>query len=184
MAGLHLRLLPLFLALLSAIAIKGSKAYSRTLPPPKLQRLTHLHFYFHDTVSGEKTTAVRVAEAAGTNSSATLFGMVVIADNPLTEGPTMGSKMLGRAQGMYASADMNDFGLLMAFNLVFTEEKFNGSTVSLFGRNPILSAVREMPIVGGTGVFRFAKGYAQAKTYTFDRVSGNAVVEYNVYVWH
>jgi len=53
-----------------------------------------------------------------------------------------------------------------------------------WGRNMVLSAVREMPIVGGSGAFRFARGYAQAKTYSFDVQTGDAAVEYNVYVLH
>lgn len=53
-----------------------------------------------------------------------------------------------------------------------------------WGRNMVLSAVREMPIVGGSGAFRFARGYAQAKTHTLDAKTGDAVVEFNVYVFH
>ncbi|KAG5043440.1 hypothetical protein JHK87_007355 [Glycine soja] len=51
-----------------------------------------------------------------------------------------------------------------------------------WGRNMVLSAVREMPIVGGSGAFRFARGYAQAKTYSFDVQTGDAAVEYNAEV--
>jgi hypothetical protein len=41
-----------------------------------------------------------------------------------------------------------------------------------------------MPVVGGSGLFRFARGYAQANTYKYDVKSGDAIVEYNVYVFH
>jgi hypothetical protein len=41
-----------------------------------------------------------------------------------------------------------------------------------------------MPIVGGSGLFRFARGYTQAKTYTVNLKTNDAVVEYNVYVFH
>ncbi|QHO44622.1 hypothetical protein S83_018944 [Arachis hypogaea] len=64
------------------------------------------------------------------------------------------------------------------------EGKYNGSTVSLLGRNAVFSGVREMSIVGGSGVFRFARGYAQAKTVWLNTTSGDAIVEYNVYVLH
>ncbi|XP_020213398.1 dirigent protein 7 [Cajanus cajan] len=65
-----------------------------------------------------------------------------------------------------------------------TEGKYNGSTLSMLGRNTVFSAVREMPIVGGSGAFRFARGYAEAKTHTLDLKTRDAVVEYNVYVFH
>ncbi|MFQ6635341.1 hypothetical protein Gotur_012196 [Gossypium turneri] len=38
-----------------------------------------------------------------------------------------------------------------------------------------------MPIVGGSGIFRFARGYALAKTVWFNK-NGDAIVEYNVTV--
>jgi hypothetical protein len=41
-----------------------------------------------------------------------------------------------------------------------------------------------MPVVGGSGLFRFARGYAQAKTHDLDFKTGDAIVEYNVYVFH
>ncbi|XP_073051421.1 dirigent protein 22-like [Primulina eburnea] len=148
------------------------------------QKLSHLHFYFHDIVSGRNPTAVRVAEAAVTNSSVTSFGAVVMMDDPLTVGPEMSSKIVGRAQGIYASADLNNLGFLMVLNYAFTEGKFNGSTLSILGRNAVFSGVREMPVVGGSGVFRFARGYAQARTHTLDLKTGDAVVEYNVYTFH
>ncbi|XP_047974895.1 dirigent protein 22-like [Salvia hispanica] len=150
----------------------------------KREKLSHLHFYFHDIVSGRSPTAVRVAEAAATNSSATGFGIMMLMDDPLTAGPDAGSKIVGRAQGIYASADLSRTGLMMALNFAFLEGKFNGSTLSVLGRNAVFSAVREMPIVGGSGVFRFARGYVHARTHFFDFKTLNAVVQYDVYVLH
>ncbi|KAG4913098.1 hypothetical protein AAZX31_19G137000 [Glycine max] len=148
------------------------------------EKLSHLHFFFHDIVSGPKPTAVRVAQAHMTNTSSTLFGLLMMADDPLTVGPEPGSKLVGKAQGIYGFASQEDMGLLMIMNFAFTEGKYNGSTLSLLGWNAVLSTVREMPIVGGSGAFRFARGYAQAKTHTVDYKTGDAVVEYNVYVLH
>jgi hypothetical protein len=41
-----------------------------------------------------------------------------------------------------------------------------------------------MPVVGGSGLFRFARGYAQFSTHWIDLKTGDACVEYNVYVFH
>ncbi|KAB1222416.1 Dirigent protein 19 [Morella rubra] len=119
-----------------------------------------------------------------TNTSLTGFGAVVMIDDPLTVRPELSSKLVGRAQGIYASASQTEVGLLMVLNFVFMEGKYNGSSLSVLGRNSVFSAVRELPIVGGSGLFRFARGYAHASTHTFDLGSGDAVVEYNVYVYH
>ncbi|XP_039138862.1 dirigent protein 19-like [Dioscorea cayenensis subsp. rotundata] len=48
----------------------------------------------------------------------------------------------------------------------------------------ILKNVSELPVIGGSSAFRFARGYALAKTNSFNTSSGNAVAEYNVYVMH
>ncbi|KAL1815249.1 hypothetical protein ACET3Z_017823 [Daucus carota] len=165
-----------------------SQDFTKRIPKNSLglrkEKLSHLHFYFHDIVSGRHPTAVRVASAAMTNTSSTLFGAVVMMDDPLTVGPEPASKQVGRAQGIYASASLSELGFLMVLNYAFTEGKYNGSTLSILGRNPPLSAVREMPVVGGSGLFRFARGYAQARTHFLDLKTGDAVVEYNVYVLH
>ncbi|VVA39063.1 PREDICTED: dirigent [Prunus dulcis] len=173
-----------FLTLANAETHRFSKPLSPSKHGLKREKLSHLHFYFHDILSGRNPTAVRVAEAPTTNTSLTVFGAVVVMDDPLTVGPELGSKLVGKAQGIYASASQSELGLLMAFNFVFVEGKYNGSTLSVLGRNSVLSEVREMPIVGGSGLFRFARGYAHASTHQVDFETGDAVVEYNVYVFH
>ncbi|PON38515.1 Disease resistance response protein [Trema orientale] len=163
--------------------------YSTDLNPNKTlgfkqEKLTHIHFYFHDVVSGRNPTAVKVAQAPTTNASAVSFGYVAVIDDPLTVGPEPTSKKIGSAQGIYVSASQSEIGLLMVQNYVFTDGRFNGSTLSILGHNAILNKVRELPIVGGSGVFRFARGYAEARTYVFNTTSLDAIVEYNVYVLH
>ncbi|XVF55970.1 hypothetical protein PTKIN_Ptkin06aG0078600 [Pterospermum kingtungense] len=164
-----------------------SKSFSGNLSPSSLElkreKLSHLHFYFHDVVVGNKPTAVRVAQAPTTNATSP-FGAVVTIDDLLTINPDVNSKPVGRAQGIYALASQTDASLLMVYTFAFMEGKYNGSSLSVMGRNSVFEAVRELPIVGGSGLFRFARGHAEARTHTFDPKTGNAVVEYNVYVFH
>ncbi|XP_049400794.1 dirigent protein 22-like [Solanum stenotomum] len=157
---------------------KAVEKWFKKLPHAK-QKVTKFHFYFHDIVSGKNPTAVQIAQA-----NMTTFGFVAMVDDPLTVGPEPNSTIVGRAQGIYGSADQNESGLLMNLNFVFTTGKYNGSTLSVLGRNPIFHKYREMPIVGGSGVFRLAQGIATAKTYWINMTSGDAIVEYNVMVLH
>ncbi|KDP34473.1 hypothetical protein JCGZ_12756 [Jatropha curcas] len=163
-----------------------SHSFSRNLSPKTLgfkkEKLTHLHFFFHDTITSKNPTAVPIIRPA--INSSTGFGTLFMVDDPLTTEPNINSKLVGRAQGMYASASKSEIGFLMILNFVFLEGKYNGSTLSLLGHNAIFSEVREMPIVGGSRVFRFARGYAQARTHTVNLKTLNAIVEYNVYVSH
>ncbi|KAL2254862.1 dirigent protein 22-like [Sesamum indicum] len=152
--------------------------------PNAKEKLTKLHFYFHDIVSGKKPTAVPVARANSTFASPTYFGLVSVIDNPLTAGPRPKSQIVGRAQGITGYSSFKELSLLMTLNLVFTSGEYNGSTLTVVGYNPFTQQYREMPIVGGSGVFRLARGLATAQTAKFNRRTGNAVVEYNVMVLH
>ncbi|CAO2141072.1 unnamed protein product [Urochloa humidicola] len=144
---------------------------------------TTFKLYFHDIVGGTSPTAIRIAQAASSNSSSTFFGAVVAIDDPLTTGSTRAAGTeIGRAQGTYTFADQKTFGLLMVMNFVFTAGEHNGSSLSIMGRNEVLDDVREMAIVGGSGKFRMAKGYVQAHTIDSGATSGETVVQYTVNV--
>ncbi|XP_010257545.1 PREDICTED: dirigent protein 19-like [Nelumbo nucifera] len=162
--------------------------FSRVISPAaiglKEEKLSHFRLYWHDIVSGSNPSSIRVAAAPSTDTSPTQFGIVRVIDDPLTEGPELSSKLVGRAQGFYTSSSQSDLGLLMAMNFAFMEGKYNGSTITILGRNHVFTKVREMPVIGGSGLFRFARGYAQASTHTVDLKTGDAIVEYNIYVFH
>lgn len=155
------------------------RAWFKNLPHAK-QKLAHLHFYFHDTVTGPNATAFTVAQANITGPNPTNFGVTRMMDNPLTLGPELDSGTIGRARGLYGAASFETVDLLMVLNYVFTDGEFNGSTLSVLAHNPIFDRYREMPVLGGTGNFRLARGIATAQTAL---ISGqDAVVEYNVVV--
>ncbi|KAL3623798.1 hypothetical protein CASFOL_032614 [Castilleja foliolosa] len=145
-------------------------------------KTTTFRFYFYDKLSSPNATAIRIV--TGPTTSNTFFGSVVMIDDALLENESMGSKIIGRAQGLYAGADQTTVGLLMVVNYVFTAGEFNGSSLSVLGRNAVLRPVRELPILGGTGAFRLAQGYALASTKWIDNNTGDAIVEYNVTVYH
>ncbi|XP_059628822.1 dirigent protein 22-like [Cornus florida] len=146
------------------------------------EKLSHFRFYWHDILGGKNPTAVSIVQPVANSSTA--FGVVNVIDDALTEGPKLSSKLIGRAQGFYTSASQQELSLLMAMNFVFIEGKYNGSTITVLGRNPVFNKVREMPVIGGSGLFRFARGYVKVKTHKFDTKSGDATVEYNAYVMH
>nr|XP_009772134.1 PREDICTED: dirigent protein 3-like [Nicotiana sylvestris] len=146
------------------------------------EKTSHLHFYFHDIVSGKNPSSIKVISLGGDGIYG--FGKTFIFDDALTVGPNASSKVIGRAQGIYSIASQSELALLMVLTFEFIEGKYNGSSKSILGRNSVPRDVREMPIVGGTGLFRFARGYALAHTFKFDIKSGDATVEYNVFVQH
>ncbi|EFH59095.1 disease resistance response [Arabidopsis lyrata subsp. lyrata] len=118
------------------------------------------------------------------SNSSTSFGSITMMDNALTSDVPVNSTVVGQAQGFYAGAAQRELGFLMAMNFAFKTGKYNGSTITILGRNTVFSKVREMPVVGGSGVFRLARGYVEARTKWFDPKTGDATVEYNCYVLH
>ncbi|KAL7588615.1 hypothetical protein Lser_V15G40219 [Lactuca serriola] len=146
--------------------------------PLKKQKVTNLHFYFHDALSGPGQTAYPVFQSNITSTSITGFGLTFMFDQPMTVERDPGSMMIGKGQGFSGSASLEQPGFLMNMNFVFTQGKFNGSTLQVFGTNPIRNQFREMSVVGGTGVFRLARGIA-----TF-RNESSSTIEYNIVVLH
>ena len=147
------------------------------------EKKAHLHFYMLDIVSGPNPTAIKVVTNL-VNGSLFTFGVITAVDDPLTEGPSPTSKLMGRAQGLYSHASLQGASLLFTLNFVFVEGKYNGSTLAVVGRDDVSEAVRELPVVGGTGRFRLARGYALLKTHVVDLSSGDAILELDVYIMH
>ncbi|XP_010542445.1 PREDICTED: dirigent protein 20-like [Tarenaya hassleriana] len=177
------------LAVAIAVAVSGVSAagdFARTVDRKllglnKKEKLTHFRVYWHDILSGRNPTSVMIRPPV---LNTTFFGSINMIDNPLTSDQPLNSTIVGRAQGMYAAASQQGLGFLMAMNFAFTTGKYNGSTITILGRNTAMSEVREMPVVGGSGLFRFARGYVEARTKWLDFKTGDATVEYSCYVLH
>ncbi|MCL7032308.1 hypothetical protein MKW94_004175 [Papaver nudicaule] len=148
-----------------------------------VEKMTRLHFYFHDVQNGKNPTAIRIAEAPGSKASSTLFGAMNMMDERLTEGPDPNSKLVGRAQGFYGFSSKSEVSLIMGMSIVFTaNKKFNGSTIVVLTQNAVTHTEREFAIVGGTGYFRFARGYISGKTYRI--TVPNSIIEYDCTIVH
>ncbi|KAJ8765133.1 hypothetical protein K2173_010622 [Erythroxylum novogranatense] len=169
--------------LLFLAAIEPSQS-ARTWARRLQETQTLVQFYSHETRSGNNPTSVRVAQDSNTDKSSTLFGAIFMADDPLTESPDPNSKLVGRAQGLYGSAGQTETSMITVMSYAFTDGTYSGSSINLLGKNSAQSQVREIPIVGGTGTFRSARGYAIARTYSQDSNTGDAVIGYNVTIFH
>ncbi|KAJ4795283.1 Dirigent protein [Rhynchospora pubera] len=145
---------------------------------------THLHFYLHDTVSGSNPTAVQVTtgptKLKGTGAYG--FGSMFMIDDPLTEDPNLTSNAVGRAQGFYAYSGLSGTELMLSANIVLTGGDYNGSTITVFGRDNFADSVRELPVIGGSGKFRMARGYMLIKTHSANTATADAVLDVDLYV--
>ncbi|CAO2815574.1 unnamed protein product [Amaranthus hypochondriacus] len=148
---------------------------------------THLEFYFHEISIGDSATVALIAQAQDQpkeSSSVFPFGNLYMLDEWLTVGPEPSSKLLGRAQGFSGSASQESVSSMMGLTYSFTDGMFNGSSFVILGRNELLNPVKELPVIGGTGLFRMARGFALARTYYFNVTLGVVIVGYNVTIFH
>ncbi|KMT01436.1 hypothetical protein BVRB_9g214440 [Beta vulgaris subsp. vulgaris] len=163
--------------------------YAKTPSWAKTERYGHEHktviqFYFHDVRSGDVPTVALIAQPVEARSFASGFGNLFMADDPLTVSPDPNSKLVGRAQGFYGSASQESVSYIMGLTYGFVDGIYNESSVVICGRNSIVNRVREFPVVGGTGIFRMARGFAVAQTYFHNSTTHNAIVGYNITVFH
>ncbi|KAL5701215.1 hypothetical protein ACHQM5_026577 [Ranunculus cassubicifolius] len=170
-----------------ALLLLASLLASSTTTQAMKSKLTRIQFYMHDIVSGPDPTAILVAQPRNLSNpiAASLgFGNTVVIDNRLTATPDVNSTLIGRAQGIYVfTSKQDEMSALMTLTYVMVSGPYNGSTLSIVARNPVTQlGIREMPIVGGTGMFRMARGYSEALTYSTSGM--DAVVGYNVTVYH
>ncbi|KAK2665542.1 hypothetical protein Ddye_004116 [Dipteronia dyeriana] len=177
-----------FLTLCVTLSPVHGKYYSKTVPFVRMgEKVTNLHFFFHDTLVGKNPSAVLIAKASLPNNgtSPAPFGSLYAIDDPLTTGPELTSEVVGSAQGLWVSSAQGlQTSLVAYFDFGFTTGEFNGSSISVFSRNPVLETERELAVVGGRGKFKMARGFSELKTYFVDPTTGNAIVEYNVTVIH
>lgn len=176
--------------IISTATVPAQCAYhSETLPNVMKEKITKLHFFLFDILSGSKPSAVEVARPSISkgDKSPTPFGSLFAIDDPIRDGPeATTSKVIGNAQGLYVSSSNKPgtLGLVMYVDFGFTSGKFNGSSFTVASRNPITEGKRELAVVGGRGRFRMARGVAKLKTYFLNTTNGDAIIEYHVTLVH
>ncbi|XP_073131290.1 dirigent protein 22-like [Henckelia pumila] len=180
----------LYLVAMSRVHCEGTpkdpesvEKWFENLPNLK-EKLTKFHFFFHDIGTGKNPTAVNVAQTNTSLQSPTFFGLVRVADDALRVASTPESKIIGRAEGIYAADSLEERGMLMTLNFVFTGEAYNGSSLSILGHNPIDHKYREIAVVGGSGVFRLARGIATVSNVWYNVTTQYYVMKYHVVVLH
>ncbi|CAI9113240.1 OLC1v1013813C1 [Oldenlandia corymbosa var. corymbosa] len=159
---------------------EGVQKWFEEFPNAK-PKLTKLHFYLNNIASKKPPMSAPVAQAETTASSPTSFGLITVIDAALTATP--GGKVIGRGQGFFTFSSQEELSALVTLNFVFTDGEFDGSTLSVLGRNPITQTYRELPVIGGSGAFRLAQGIATATTYYQNATAGDDIVEVHMVLY-
>ncbi|KAG0536492.1 hypothetical protein BDA96_03G068200 [Sorghum bicolor] len=96
----------------------------------------------------------------GTTLQKLLFGTMTVVDDELTEAPELGSAAVGRAQGFYIASSEEGVSQTVAVTAMFKEGGFE-DTISFFGVHRTVDSESHLAIVGGTGKYVGAKGFAK-----------------------
>lgn len=148
------------------------------------QQVTYLQVYVQDILSGPNPTNIAVASPTSTPMPPNFFGVVAVLDDPVRVSPDPNAQIVGRAQGIFNFASLEETRLHMSFDIVFTGGQYNGSILNVIGNNPYLRDRRELAVVGGSGAFKLARGFIGVRTVSFNTSTGDAFFQYNVTVFH
>lgn len=100
---------------------------------------------------------------SGVSIQQLMFGTMTVIDDELTEGHELGSGLIGKAQGFYVVSSEDGNSQTMAFTTMFESGHYVDS-LSFFGVHRTAVSESHLAIMGGTGKYVNAKGYANVKT--------------------
>lgn len=100
---------------------------------------------------------------AGMTLQKLMFGTMTVFDDEITEGHELGSGLVGKAQGFYIASAVDGTSQVLAFTAMFEENGYSDS-ISFLGVHRLQVSESQLAVIGGTGKFLNAKGFAIAKT--------------------
>lgn len=131
---------------------------------------------------------------AGFKVQKLMFGSATVIDDQLTEEQESDSGVFGRGQGWYLASSMESTSQMIVLTVLVhgggsgggDHEEGVEDTISLFGVHRPASGESEIAVVGGTGKYENARGYAAVERlpkedeHTTDGV--DAVLHFNLYL--
>jgi len=126
---------------------------------------------------------------AGSALQKLMFGSITVVDDELTEGHELGSAVIGKAQGFYLANSLDGTSHTMAFSVLLHGGENHGETedtISFFGVHRTATPDSQIAVIGGTGKYENAKGYASVETlpqvdqHTTDGV--DTIMHFSVYL--
>lgn len=128
---------------------------------------------------------------SGASLQKLLFGSLTVFDDELTEAHELGSAVVGKAQGFYLASSLDGTSQTIAVTMMFHgggdhHQVVVEDMISFFGVHRTASHESQIAVVGGTGKYENAKGYATVETlqkedqHTTDGV--DTILQFSVYL--
>ncbi|XVF23780.1 hypothetical protein REPUB_Repub13aG0068600 [Reevesia pubescens] len=96
-----------------------------------------------------------------------MFGSITVIDDELTEAHELGSAVLGKAQGFYLASSLDGSSQTIALTVLLHGGEHGHEledTISFFGVHRTVSPESQIAVVGGTGKYENARGFATVET--------------------
>ncbi|XP_045806181.1 dirigent protein 16-like [Trifolium pratense] len=90
------------------------------------------------------------------------FGTITVIDDVLTSQPELGSQIVGKAQGVYVASSADGSRQMMVFTALFEGGEY-GDSLNFYGLFKIGSTMSRLSVIGGTGKFKYAKGFGELR---------------------
>ena len=90
------------------------------------------------------------------------FGTITVIDDILTSQPELGSQIVRKAQGVYMASSVDGTRQMMAFTALFEGGEY-GDSLNFYGLYKIGSTMSQISVMGGTGKFKNARGFAELR---------------------
>ncbi|XP_057796678.1 dirigent protein 22-like [Salvia miltiorrhiza] len=145
---------------------------------------TKMSVYYQDYSGDRNTTVIEIPGPSTGPLNFSKFGAMFVTDDPITEEIGEGSALIARGRGLAVTTALDGSNAHLLLSVVFIDGDYKGSTLELQGSDPQFEQVREVAVVGGTGKFRLARGYATFETLSYDPVRGHAVIQSNMTLLH
>ncbi|XP_057796769.1 dirigent protein 22-like [Salvia miltiorrhiza] len=149
-----------------------------------LLKETKMSFYYHDYAGGPNATTIEARGPSTEPLSFIRFGASFVTDDPITEEIEEGSTLIARGRGTYVISALDGTHAQVVMSIVFINGEYKGSTLEIQGSYAQFERLNEAAVVGGTGIFRLARGYATYEVLSYDSVSGYSVTQSNMTVLH
>ncbi|ERN12277.1 hypothetical protein AMTRI_Chr08g163760 [Amborella trichopoda] len=92
------------------------------------------------------------------------FGTITVIDDELTESHELGSSVVGKAQGFYVASSQDGSSHTMAVTALLEEGGKYEDSICFFGVHRTVAHESYVAVIGGTGKYQGAKGYATVQS--------------------
>ncbi|KAG6495222.1 dirigent protein 22-like [Zingiber officinale] len=123
----------------------------------------YIRFYIHEKNLGTANSTLVYSVDLHPGGSPAGFGNIIVFNSVIREEADPASPAIGIEQGFGVSSSLAQDSGLTVLELLFTAGQYQGTSLSVFGLVKASGEEVERGIVGGTGRFRYARGYVLSR---------------------